>query len=66
MVILCAVKFSSSSGSFATSWTVALQAGILEWVAIFYFRRPNSGLLHCRQILYCLSYTGSPKKFCGF
>ena len=41
-----------------------LQARILEWVAISFSRgsfQPNPGiellrLLHCRQILYCLSY----------
>ena len=38
-----------------------LQAGILEWVAIPFSRRffliwgLNPGILHCRQILYCLS-----------
>ena len=43
-----------------------LQARILEWVAIPFSRRIfptqglNPGLLHCRQILYCLSYQGSP------
>ena len=40
---------------------------ILEWVAILFSRDSswsrgsNPGLLHCRQILYCLSYQGSPK-----
>jgi len=42
-----------------------LQARILEWVAIPFCRGPstqgwNLGLLHCRQILYCLSHQGSP------
>ena len=43
-----------------------LQARILEWVAIPFSRGIfptqglNPGLLHCRQILYCLSYQGSP------
>ena len=43
-----------------------LQAIILEWVAISFSRgssQPSSwtwGLLHCRQILYQLSYKGSP------
>ena len=40
---------------------------ILEWVAIsfskgegiFQTQRLNPGLLHCRQILYCLSHQGS-------
>ena len=42
------------------------QARILEWVAVPFTRgssRPkewNSGLLHCRQILYCLSHQESP------
>ena len=27
---------------------------------IFPTKRPNLGLLHCRQILYCLSHQGSP------
>ena len=42
------------------------QARILEWVAISYFRRSSQpriepSLLHCRQILYCLSPQGSPR-----
>ena len=43
-----------------------LQARILEWVAfslllgIFPTQDLNRGLLHCRQILYQLSYQGSP------
>ena len=41
-----------------------LQARILEWVATPSSRgssQPlNPGLPHCRQILYCLSYQGSP------
>ena len=47
-----------------------LQARILEWVAIPFSRgssQPrdqtqgsNPGLLHCRQILYCLNHQGSP------
>ena len=40
------------------------QAKILEWVAIslriFPTQGSNLGLLHCRQILYQLSYKGSP------
>ena len=36
-----------------------LQARILEWVAVPFlqgiFQILNPGLLHCRQILYCLS-----------
>ena len=42
-----------------------LQAKILEWVAIPFFRRSfrqklKMGLLHCRQILYHLSHQRSP------
>ena len=43
-----------------------LQARILEWVAhpfsrgIFPTQKSNWGLLHCRWILYQLSYAGSP------
>ena len=43
-----------------------LQARILEWVAfpllqgIFPIQGSNQALLHCRQILYQLSYQGSP------
>ena len=40
------------------------QARILEWVTISFSRRSsqglNPGLLHCRQMLYCLSHQGSP------
>ena len=39
-----------------------LQARILEWVAIpssrGFSQGSNPGLLHCRQILYCLSHQG--------
>ena len=41
------------------------QIGIPEWVSmpfsreIFSTQGSNSGLLHCRQILYCLSHLGS-------
>ena len=41
-----------------------LQVRILEWVAISFSRGSslelNPGLLHCRQILYQLSYERSP------
>ena len=43
-----------------------LQARILEWVAfpfsrgIFPIQESNPGFPHCRQILYQLSYQGSP------
>ena len=42
-----------------------LQAGILEWAedsllqGIFSIHGSNPGLLHCRQILYCLSLQGN-------
>ena len=43
-----------------------LQARILEWVTYPFSRgsslESNRGLLHCRQILYQLSYQGSPDK----
>ena len=35
-----------------------LQARILEWVVIPFSRESNLGLLHYRQILYCLSHQG--------
>ena len=44
-----------------------LQARILEWVAfpfsrgIFPTQGSNSGLLHCRWILYQLSHKGNPR-----
>ena len=38
-----------------------LQAGILDWVAIPSLA--NTGLLHCRQILYRLSHQGSPSEY---
>ena len=43
-----------------------LQARVLEWVAIAFSRgifptqELNKGLMHCRRILYQLSYQGSP------
>ena len=44
-----------------------LQARRLEWVAIPFSRGwifptqgSNLGLLHCKQILYCLSHMGGP------
>ena len=38
------------------------QARILEWVAMPFSRtqESNLGILHCRQILYCLNRQGSP------
>ena len=68
--VSCSVVFNS-----ATPWTEAypgssvygtLQARILEWIAIpfsreiFQIQGLNLALLHCRQILYCLSHQGSP------
>ena len=57
--IECSLPVSSVHGIF--------QARILEWVAIIFSRdlpHPglNSGLLHYRQILYCLSHQGSPRR----
>ena len=41
-----------------------LQARILEWVAFpFPIQESNLGLLHCRQILYCLSHQEGPLLF---
>ena len=40
-----------------------LQARILEWVVIPFSRESNLGLLHYRQILYCLSHQGSPAQW---
>ena len=48
-----------------------LQARIVKWGAIpfsrgiFLAHRSNPGLLHCRQILYCMSHLGSLKKKSG-
>ena len=45
-----------------------LQVRILEWVAISFSggilptQGSNPGLLHCRQILYCLSYQARPSE----
>ena len=38
-----------------------LQARTLEWVAITFSKGWNSGLLHCRQILYHLSHKRGPR-----
>ena len=48
-----------------------LQARVLEWVAIYFFRgsswpRSNPGLPHCRQTLYRLNHQGSPFKKKGY
>ena len=54
---------------FVALWTVAcqaplpmgiLQVRILEWVAMLSSKASSQGLLHCRWILYQLSYQGSP------
>ena len=42
-------------------WPTRLQERKLEWVAIPFSRGSNPGLLHCGQILYCLSRQGSPR-----
>ena len=61
--ILCNPMDCSPPGS---SVPRILQARILEWVAIFLFQGifltqgSNLGLLHCRRILYHLSYRESP------
>ena len=60
---LCDSMDCSSSGS---SVHEILQARILEWVAMLYLQGifltqgSNPGLLHFRQILYCLSHHRSP------
>ena len=63
-------KLLSHVWLFETPWTVQappvhgiLQERILEWVAMPFCRGWNPGLLHCRQIVYCLSHQGSPKAF---
>ena len=61
--ILCDPLDSSPPGS---SVHGLLQARILEWVSISFSRGifPSQGLnlnlLHCKQMLYCLSHQGSP------
>ena len=61
--ILCDPLDSSPPGS---SVHGLLQARILEWVSISFSRGifPTQGLnlnlLHCKQMLYCLSHQGSP------
>ena len=60
--VCCSVVSNS-----ATPRTIACQAPqarILEWEAllqIFLTQGSNLGLLHCRQILYCLSHQGNPR-----
>ena len=61
---LCDPIDCSLPGSFVHG---VLQARTLEWVShslfqgIFLTQGSNVGLLHCRQILYHLSYQGNPK-----
>ena len=55
----CDLMDCSPSGS---SVHGILQARVLEWVAISFSRGSNPGLLHCRQILYWLSYQGLLEK----
>ena len=59
-----------------TPWTVVHQAPPSTWIlqkntrvgchaflqGIFPSQGSNPGLLHCRQILYCLNHQGSPRK----
>ena len=52
-LMLCNPVDSSPAGS---SVHGILQARILEWVTIFPTQGSNPDLLHCRQILYCLSH----------
>ena len=67
------VLIAQSCLTLAAPWAIAhhtplhgiLQARILKWVAIPFSRGSlaqelNPGILHCRQILYCLSHQGSP------
>ena len=74
---VCVLSCFSCVQIFATPWTLArqlpcpgtLQARILQWVAMPFLQRlfptqgSNLGLLHCRQILYCLSHQGRLDKF---
>ena len=62
---LCNPMDCSPPGSFVNG---NLQARILEWVAIslqgiFPTQGSNPGLLHCRRILYHLSYQRSPNAY---
>ena len=66
---MCVCLLLSHVRLFATPWTVTCQAsGTNTGVAshahlqgIFLMQGWNSGLLPCRQILYCLSHQGSPR-----
>ena len=67
-VILLLWKWKSLShvSLFATPWTV-LQARILSLLqGIFPTQGLNPGLLHCRWILYQLSYQGSPSAYMSY
>ena len=69
------VKLLSHVRLFATPWTIAYQAPLSmgfsrqEYWSGLPFPSPGDlpdlgiepGLLHCRQMLYCLSHQGSPK-----
>ena len=61
---LCYPMDRSPPGSFVHG---ILQARILEWVAVSFFRGSSwprdgtQGLLHCRQTLHCLHHQGCPK-----
>ena len=63
---LCDLIDCSPPGSLWDSVHGILQVRILEWgchsllQGIFPTQKLNLGLLHCRQILYQLSYQGSP------
>ena len=75
-VAMVVVVYSPSKPTLVTPWTVACQAPVsMEFPGkntgadchfllqgIFPIQGYNQGLLHCRQILYQLSYEGSPKK----
>ena len=52
-VLLLVIPWTTLPGS---SVHGILQVRILEWVAFPFSRGSFLGLLHCRQILYCLSH----------
>ena len=70
MVCMCAKSHLSHIWLLVTPWTVARQAPLsmefsrqeywsgLPFISPLYL--PNPSLLHCGQILYCLSHLGSP------
>ena len=72
---MCCAESLSRVRHFATPWTVAHQPPLVHGDSpgkntgvdchaflqgIFLAQEPNWGLLHCRQILYQLSYQRSP------